>query len=88
VWQQLTELSCGSHGNNIQTTLPLAGVNFRSNSHIDSSIPAVFDAFLYRDFSGYEQLELTIKLRINLRRLENLLQLGYDTNPFLDLAME
>jgi hypothetical protein len=48
---------------------PLAGVKFSSNSYTGGSVPAVFDAFLYRAIGGLQQLKLAVKLRINLRRL-------------------
>jgi outer membrane protein OmpA-like peptidoglycan-associated protein len=65
--------------------LPLAGVKFSSNSYTGGSVPAAFDAYLYRTVGGFQQLKLTIKLRINLRRLERKipLQLDYDKNVFL-----
>ena len=45
---------------------PLAGVAFSSNSYTGGSVPAVFDAILYRAIGGAQQLKLTVKLRINL----------------------
>jgi outer membrane protein OmpA-like peptidoglycan-associated protein len=65
--------------------LPLAGGKFSSNSYTGGSVPAAFDTFLYRATGGFQQLKLTVKLRINLRRLENAipLQLDYDKNVFL-----
>jgi hypothetical protein len=36
---------------------------------VGGSVPAVFDAFLYRAIGGFQQLRLTVKLRINLWRL-------------------
>jgi len=48
---------------------PLAGVAFSSNSYTGGSVPAVFDAILYRVIGGSQQLKLTVKLRINLWRL-------------------
>ena len=49
--------------------LPLADVEFSSNSYAGGSVPAVFDASLYRAIGGFQQLKLAVKLRINLRRL-------------------
>jgi hypothetical protein len=69
--------SCGSNSLNCfehpmpitYGPFPLAGVKFSSNSHTGGSVPAVFDAILYRAIGGSQQLKLTVKLRINLWRL-------------------
>jgi len=66
--------------------LPVAGAEFNSKTNTGGSVPAKFDAFLYKPLSGgQEQLKLTIKLRINLRQIPPKivpLQLDYDGNAF------
>jgi outer membrane protein OmpA-like peptidoglycan-associated protein len=63
----------------------LSSTKFSSNSYTGGSVPTAFDIALYRAHGGFQQLKLTIKLRINLRRLEKMipLQLDYDKNVFL-----
>jgi hypothetical protein len=65
--------------------LPLVGIKFSSNTYTGGSVPAAFDAFLYRPLGGRKQLKLTIKLRINLRQLTKPipLQQDYDGEVFL-----
>jgi hypothetical protein len=48
---------------------PVASVTFSSNSQTGGSKPATFDALLYKPDHGFDQLKLSIKLKINLRQL-------------------
>jgi hypothetical protein len=48
--------------------MPVAGTEFDSKTRTGGSVPAKFDAFLYKSFDKSQQLKLTIKLRIQLRQ--------------------
>jgi outer membrane protein OmpA-like peptidoglycan-associated protein len=71
----------------IYEPFPFAGIEFSSKTYTGGSVPAAFDAFLYRP-AGKKQLKLTIKLRINLRQLTKTipLQLDADDPPRLFLT--
>jgi len=51
------------------SSFPTVGAEFKSNTSDGGSVPARFDCFLYKPDGGFDQLKLTIKLRINLRQL-------------------
>ncbi len=46
--------------------IPVASTTFSSKTYTGGSVPASFDAFLYKPIGGPNQLKLTIKLRIKL----------------------
>jgi hypothetical protein len=48
---------------------PIAYTAFNSDSKSDGSVPASFDIFLYKPTSPPDQLKLTLRLNINMRRL-------------------
>jgi hypothetical protein len=65
-------------------TIPVAGITFKSDSYTGGSVPATFDAFLYKP-TNPDQLKLTIQLRINMRQLAPTqlpLVLDADDKPF------
>lgn len=66
-------------------SFPVLGAEFKSDTTTGGSVPARFDCFLYKPDGGFDQLKLTIKLRINLRKLGPRLiplVLDADDNPF------
>jgi hypothetical protein len=63
---------------------PVASTTFSSDTYTGGSVPATFDAFLYKPTEP-DQLKLTIKLRIKLRQLSPRpipLSFDADGNPF------
>lgn len=48
---------------------PVAGTEFSSSTRTGGSVPAKYDAFLYKPVNPTDPMKLTIKLRINLRQL-------------------
>ena len=50
-------------------SFPVVGAEFKSDTTDGGTVPARFDCFLYKPDGGFDQLKLTIKLRINLRQL-------------------
>ena len=64
----------------------VAGTEFKSASYTGGSVPARFDAFLYKPVSDYNQLKLSIKLRIKMLPLPQRqipFVLDADDKPFM-----
>lgn len=64
---------------------PVAAIKFSSDTTTGGSVPASFDAYLYRPMYQFESMKLTIALRIKLRPLAPRLipiVLDADGNPF------
>lgn len=66
--------------------MPVAGMEFKSNTTTGGSVPATYDVFLYKPLNDpLAPMKLTIKLRINLRPLTPSplpLHRDADGNPF------
>ena len=66
--------------------MPVAAIQFSSNTYTGGSVPATFDAYLYRPMNYiFAPLKLTIALRIKLRPLAPRaipIVLDADDNPF------
>src|SRR3984957_11823758 len=66
--------------------MPVLATKFSSNTSTGGSVPASFDAYLYRPMNNaFEPMKLTISLRINLRQLSPKpipLVLDADGKPF------
>lgn len=48
---------------------PVAGIEFSSSTRTGGSVPAKYEAYLYKPVNNLEPMKFTIKLRINLRQL-------------------
>ncbi len=46
--------------------MPVSAIKFSSNTGTGGSVPATFNAFLYRPLESFNQFKLTIKLNIKL----------------------
>lgn len=53
----------------LYSPIPAAVTRFTSDTYTAGSVPASFDAFLFKPFDSKQELKLTIKLRIKLRPL-------------------
>jgi hypothetical protein len=51
------------------SSIPVVGTAFSSDSRTGGSVPAKFDAYLYKPDASFNQLKLSIKLKINLRQM-------------------